>query len=124
MSGHVPDRERQARERAGVLAELAAALSLMLKGYRLLARRHRTPFGEIDLIVRRGRRLVFVEVKQRRDMIEAEVALEAMRGDRFALAVEHWLSRHPTHRDLMVSLDAVIVLPYRWPIHRAEGMQL
>jgi putative endonuclease len=119
-----PDQRRQARERAGVWAEIAAAACLLLKGHWILARRHRTPFGEIDLIARRGRRLTFVEVKQRQSLIEAESALEAMHGDRFALAVEHWLSRHVRHRDLDVHLDAMIVLPWRWPIHCVAAMRM
>ena len=47
-------RDRRAAYRHGLAAELAAAALLLAKGYRLLARRYRTPLGEIDLIVRRG----------------------------------------------------------------------
>src|SRR5262245_23358717 len=56
--------ERIARYRRGRLSEWLAAAVLLGKGYRLLGRRIRTPFGEIDLIALRGRRLAFVEVKR------------------------------------------------------------
>ena len=55
-------RKAQAR---GRLAEIAAALVLTLKGYRILARRFRCPVGEVDLIARRFGTVVFVEVKAR-----------------------------------------------------------
>ena len=68
-------RGRQRAERRGRLAEWLAAGALMLKGYRLLARRQRGPFGEIDLIAVRGNRIAFIEVKQRRSGAEAAAAL-------------------------------------------------
>jgi Holliday junction resolvase-like predicted endonuclease len=49
-----PDRVR--RYRRGRFSELVAAAALLAKGYRILARRCRTPYGEIDLIAVRGRR--------------------------------------------------------------------
>ena len=63
-------KQRQADEKAGRRAEIAAWLYYSIKGYYCLGRRVRTPFGEIDLVMKRGRRLAFVEVKFRtkRDM--------------------------------------------------------
>ena len=53
--------ERRVRAyRQGLLAETAAALLLRLKGYRIIARRYRTPVGEIDLVALKGKRLAFV----------------------------------------------------------------
>ena len=57
--------DRRRREGWGRKAESLAAFALRLKGYRVLARRLRTPAGEIDLIVRRGATIAFVEVKAR-----------------------------------------------------------
>ena len=56
-----------------MLAERVAAWSLRLHGYRVLARRYRTPVGEIDLVVRRGSLLAFVEVKGRPVYVVREV---------------------------------------------------
>ncbi|TIW38304.1 MAG: YraN family protein, partial [Mesorhizobium sp.] len=61
--------------RRGHRGEWLAALALMLKGYRILARRHRTRLGEIDLIARRGDLVLFVEVKARRSLMEAMEAI-------------------------------------------------
>lgn len=112
--------ERRRRLRTGLTAELLAAGLLMLKGYRILARRHRTPFGEIDIIaVRRGRsgRLAFVEVKRRGQMADAEAALTPRQGSRIARAADHWLQRRPSYREREVGLDAVLVVPGRAPRH-------
>ena len=61
-----PSASRQKAYRRGHHGEWLAAAALMLKGYRILARRHRTRFGEIDLIARRGDLVLIVEVKARR----------------------------------------------------------
>ena len=53
------------RKELGLRGESLAADYLAGQGYRLLARNHRTPLGELDLIARDGPELVFVEVKTR-----------------------------------------------------------
>ena len=60
--------DRRRAERRGRSAELVAALFMLMKGYRPLAWRLKTSRGEIDLIVKSGRRIVFVEVKTRADI--------------------------------------------------------
>jgi len=54
---------RQRAEQQGRMAENVAALFLQLKGYQILARRWKSPLGEIDLIARQGRTLVCIESK-------------------------------------------------------------
>lgn len=110
-------RLRQQAERRGRFAELLAAALLVGKGYRILARRHRGPFGEIDLIAARGRRLAFVEVKQRRSAEEAAFAVSSAGATRIADAAEHWLSRNPRYREMAIGLDAVLLGPRLWPRH-------
>jgi putative endonuclease len=70
------ERSRGRREayRHGHAAEAAAMLFLLAKGFRPIARRYKTPLGEVDLIVKRGRLIAFVEVKARaleRDALES-----------------------------------------------------
>jgi hypothetical protein len=60
-----PRPERQVAFRTGISAESRAAAFLIAKGFRILARRYRTPVGEIDIVARRRKLLVFVEVKAR-----------------------------------------------------------
>ena len=56
---------RQRAEHQGRTAEFVALVYLMLTCHRILARRWRGSVGEIDLVARRGRRIIFVEVKFR-----------------------------------------------------------
>jgi putative endonuclease len=109
--------DRLARLRRGNIAELIAAGLLMAKGYRILARRHRTPYGEIDLIAARWRRVAFVEVKRRTTMAECEAALTPRQAERIGRAADHWLARHPRFREHEVGLDAILVVPGKLPRH-------
>src|SRR5215475_6431650 len=66
-----PRPERQAAFRVGISAESRAAAFLIAKGFRILARRWRSPLGEIDIVARRRQLLVFAEVKARVNLDEA-----------------------------------------------------
>lgn len=115
--------ERLGRYRRGRVSEWAAAAVLLAKGYRILARRVRTPHGELDLIARRGRRLAFVEVKRRTTRAEAEAAITPQQAARIARAAEHWISRNQALRDCALGLDAILVVPGRLPVHVPDALQ-
>ncbi len=82
---------------------------LVLKGYRIVERRHRGPFGEIDLIAVRGRRIAFVEVKQRASIEAAMVSVSANQASRMSDAAERFLWKHPRYRGHRVGLDLVVM---------------
>jgi putative endonuclease len=111
--------KRREAERRGRRAETLATWLLRLKGYRVLARRYRTPAGEIDLIVRRGRQVAFVEVKERPDEAAAMEAVTPAARRRIARAAALWVSRHPAAAKLDLRFDVVLVLPGRLPRHIA-----
>ena len=102
--------QRRNRERRGRRAESLAALALRLKGYGVLARRLRTPSGEIDLVVRRGGTVAFVEVK-------ARPAVAHRQKQRIARAAAHYLAANPRFAGLTHRFDVVLVAPRRWPRH-------
>lgn len=92
----------------GLRAESLAALLLRLKGYRILARRYKTPFGEIDLIARRGPVTVFVEVKARSGGDDdALYALQPRQIGRILRAAESYRGRDNTVRDMRFDVIAV-----------------
>jgi putative endonuclease len=106
-------RSAQQDSRRGRRAERRAALHYRLRGYRILARNAWAGAYELDLVVRRGRRLVFCEVKEKTgtrfgDPIEM-VTEEKQR--RIRLAAETWLAAHPELRHLEVRFDVVAVRP-------------
>ena len=78
----------------GQRGEEQAARYLRLRGYRILERNYRCRFGEIDLIARRGRYLVFVEVKQRHDarFAEAREFVTAQKQARILAAAQQYLA--------------------------------
>ncbi len=112
----LPDSRRRA-ERHGRRAETWAAAWLRLKGFRVLARRFKSPVGEIDLIVRRGSTVAFVEVKARAAGEAGLDAVTAASRQRIARAASFWLARHPAAAALTLRFDVVVISPWRWPRH-------
>ncbi len=110
-------RDRRAAEKHGRWAERLAAWRLRLAGYRVVARNVKTPVGEIDLVVRRGRLLVFVEVKARATLAEAASAIRAQQQTRIRNAAGAFLARQPQPGAVDLRFDAVLVPPGRWPVH-------
>jgi putative endonuclease len=108
--------KRREAERGGRRAERLAAWWLRLKGWHVLAIRARTPVGEIDLIARRGRTLVFVEVKARASRGATAIALDEYRLRRVVRAAEALLPRYMREGDI-VRIDAMFVTPWRLPDH-------
>jgi putative endonuclease len=108
--------KRQRAERGGRRAETLAAWWLRLKGWRILAVRARTPVGEVDLIARRGRTLAFVEVKARATDDDARLALDDYRLRRVARAAEALAARYARPDDT-IRIDAIFIVPGRWPRH-------
>lgn len=103
--------------RRGHRSEWFAAVALMLKGYRIVARRYRTKLGEIDLIARRGDLVAIVEVKARPTLAEAMEAIGRESAWRIEGAADLWFARQPDHARLSMRFDMVAVLPRRWPVH-------
>lgn len=119
-----PSRRRsedgKARRSRGRRAEALALLALMLRGYRPVARNLRTPVGEIDLVVRRGRVLAVIEVKTRGTLADAAESIRPEQQARIRRAAEWLLNRRPDLAHLTIRFDAVLVLPARWPRHLAD----
>lgn len=82
--------DRRAAERRGRHSEWLVAVWLTLKGYRIMEIRARTPAGEIDLVCRKGRLLVMVEVKQRAGLADAAHAVSLRAQARILRASEAW----------------------------------
>ena len=110
MSG---GRNRRAAERRGKVAEAVAALYLTLTGHVILDRRWQSPAGELDLVARRGNRVVFVEVKARRSAKAAAWAISPEGRRRITRAAELWLTRHARHRQCETRFDVITFAGWR-----------
>src|SRR5262245_14440018 len=97
--------------RRGLRAERRAVWWYRLRGYRILAMNAWAGGHELDVVVRRGSRLVFCEVKEKLgaefgdplDMVDEE------KQRRLARAAEAWLARHPEAQGLTVTFEVVAV---------------
>ena len=108
---------RKFSERSGRRGETLAALYLNLKGYRILARRVKTPVGEIDLIARRRGVTAFVEVKARSFSHKEDEAVMAVNHRRIIRAAQLWLSRRPELAADELRVDVIFLAPFAWPRH-------
>lgn len=103
-------------ERRGRRAETIAALLLMLKGYRLIAQRYKTPLGEIDLIAKSGDTFCFIEVKARATVDFASTALGPKQQKRIARAALYFAQQR-RDTDISMRFDVILLAPWRLPRH-------
>jgi len=89
-------------------AEERAARHLERHGLRVVERNFRVRGGEIDLICRDGKRLVFVEVRQRSrsDFGGAGASITTSKQRRIVLAAQHYLAGKP---DCDCRFDCVLI---------------
>ncbi|BAM86210.1 conserved hypothetical protein [Bradyrhizobium oligotrophicum S58] len=109
--------ERVAAFRTGLSAEARGAALLMAKGYRILAKRFRTPHGEIDIIARKRNLVAFIEVKARASLDDAAYAVTPRQQRRIIDAAQAWLMAHPDHAEFELRFDAILVAPRSLPRH-------
>ena len=101
----------------GLWAESFAKGYFCMKGYSLLEERFKTPSGEIDLILRRGKKLVFVEVKMRKTLENAAESINYRNQQRVSRAAELYLQKHSEYNNFEMRFDALVLAPYKWPHH-------
>lgn len=114
--------ERIRAWRRGHAGEMIAALLLFGKGYRIRARRFKTPLGEIDLIATRGPWIIFVEVKVRQRIDQAIESISKTNRNRVIRAAKWYLSG-PGHAQIsgfqksghapspFIRFDAIVLSP-------------
>ena len=98
--------------RLGLAGERRARWFYRLRAYRIIGRNVRLHGGELDLIVRRGRALVFVEVKTRQSVTAGEGydAVDRTKQQRLIRLAEQYLARHPQPPDTEVRFDVISIL--------------
>jgi len=108
---------RQIAERRGRRAEQVAALFLILKGWRIVARRRRLPMIEVDIVARRAGVVAVVEVKQRPTLESAMRALAPEAAARLRAAARQIAAEQGP--GLVARVDLIALAPGRWPRHIA-----
>jgi putative endonuclease len=100
-----------ARQDLGRQGEELAVRYLERRGYAILARNYRTPLGELDLIARDRRHLLFIEVKTRRSAafgVPAEAV--GIRKQRQILRAAQWYLATARHPDLQPRFDVIAII--------------
>ena len=113
-------RDRKRAERRGRIGETFAALWLNLQGWSIVARRVRTPVGEVDLIARRGCTTLFVEVKTRATRPELDLAIDQHRLSRVASAASMLAPRYGRPGD-DIRVDVILLAPGSLPRNIANA---
>lgn len=109
--------ERQVAFGLGISAESRAAAWLIAHGYRIPARRWKSPLGEIDIIAARRHTLIFVEVKARATLDAAAELVTERQKQRIAAAAEIWLAANPNPAIHDIRFDAILVASGKLPRH-------
>jgi len=103
--------------KAGRQAEVLAAIWLMLKGYRILGFRLKTPQAEIDILAAKGAVLAVVEVKSRTSPMAALEAVSQDQRERLRRAGRAIAASRPRLADVSIRLDLIAMSPRRLPHH-------
>lgn len=109
------------RYQHGLWAEEVAAWILRIKGYQILAKRFKSPCGEIDLIARRGQTVVACEVKKRQTYEAAVSSIHPRQQHRversLLLYTQRLMSKEGCKKPYLMRFDVICVIPWRWPVH-------
>ena len=116
-----PAAKQRTSHAKGVLAEASAEILLKTMGYSILARRYKTPSGEIDLVARKGARVAFIEVKRRATIDDAAESVTRRLRGRVRQAAELWLQKHEDDLTLDPAFDVVLLAPGQWPVHMTDA---
>ena len=113
-----------ARQALGKTGEDVAVAELERRGYAILARRYRTNRGEIDIVARDGKTIVFIEVKSRRTLTYGvpQLAVTPFKQRQISKAALTWLSKKRLH-DSPARFDVIAILLNNDYSHQVEHIR-
>ena len=104
----------------GIAAETRVLKELHRRGWHLLDRNWSCRWGELDLLLIKGRRLLLVEVKGRRTPVWGTRAVMSAKRRRLGRAFSCWRAQHPERADCLLQVAVAVVPlppsngPVRW----------
>lgn len=101
----------------GILAEKIAMIFLRFKGYQILEWRYKTPFGEIDIIAKKSRVVIAIEVKARKSKFLIEEVLHPKQIERVKRAAEFFISKNSQFQKYDLRFDFIEVGRFLIPKH-------
>lgn len=119
---------KKSNYKTGHFAEKVALALLLCKGYFPVAMNYVTGRGtgasEVDLIVKKTKTLVFVEVKKRKNLTTSAEAITSKSQQRIARAAQAFLRKHPAYQNYQIRFDAVLFQKSFWPHHIKDAWRL
>ena len=113
---------KQNNRSVGAVYEQAAGYYLEQNGYELIEYNYRCRDGEIDIIARRRKLIIFAEVKKRRTIEKAAYAISARQKERIRRGAETFIARHPQYAGFQFRFDAVLIrFPFPSGIWKTSG---
>jgi putative endonuclease len=100
----------------GLIAELFSSLYLQCKLYTIISRRFKSPFGEIDIIAKKGNSIIFIEIKARKDTSLMDF-ISKRQQQRINQAAQYFLLKNKKYQAHNLRFDAIIMNRYFWPKH-------
>lgn len=100
----------------GLIAEFIARLYLRIKLYKIISQRYRSPFGEIDIIAKKNKQIIFIEVKARGDISLMDF-ISKRQQNRINRAAEFFFLQNPKYQNYNIRFDSIIMSKYFWPNH-------
>jgi putative endonuclease len=101
----------------GLFAEKIAIFFLRLKGYKILAWRFKNRFGEIDIVAKKSRIIVIIEVKARKSKIIIEEVLRPKQIERVKKSAEFFISQNPQFQNYDLRFDFIEINRFFFPKH-------
>lgn len=99
----------------GLWAEYFVLIYYTIMFYYPLHHRYKSSVGEIDLIMKRGKKLVFIEVKARKYGLAEDIVSENQQR-RITRTAELYLAKNQQYRMHDIRFDLAVVAPYRLPL--------
>ena len=96
----------------GLLAEFLISLYLQIIGYKILEKRFKKKFGEIDLIAKKGSMLVFVEVKNRQNLADGLSSVLRKSQQRIVTTAGIYVQNHPEYAQATLRFDVVVLYSF------------
>jgi putative endonuclease len=103
----------------GILAEKISIFLLIIKGYKILKWRYKSRFGEVDIIAKKAKIIVAIEVKARKSSskIIIEEILSLKQIERVKKSAQFFVSENLQFHNYDLRFDFIEVNQFYWPKH-------
>ncbi|MBA4249679.1 MAG: hypothetical protein C0432_02785 [Candidatus Puniceispirillum sp.] len=100
----------------GIKGEQLACQFFQNKGYKIIAQRYLCPFGEIDLVIKKGSKYTAIEVKYRKKFSQLHEAISKRKLQRIQQSFSFYLQEHKIISE-DIAIDVLLIYPPQRIIH-------